>query len=123
MVEKAGWESGYGKYVRLRHNNGYESAYGHMSGFARGITEGARVRQGQLIGFVGSTGLSTGPHLHYEVIVNNRTVDPLRVKLPRGRSLEGKFLAEFERERERINQILETVGNPARVAGTPGRRG
>ena len=70
MVEKAGWESGYGKYVRLRHNNGYESAYGHMSGFARGITEGARVRQGQLIGFVGSTGLSTGPHLHYEVIVN-----------------------------------------------------
>ncbi|WP_244600053.1 M23 family metallopeptidase [Blastochloris tepida] len=123
VVEKAGWESGYGKYVRLRHNNGYESAYGHMSGFARGITEGSRVRQGQLIGFVGSTGLSTGPHLHYEVIVNNRTVDPLRVKLPRGRSLEGRFLAEFERERERINQILESVGNPARVAATSGRRG
>ncbi|CUU44045.1 Glycyl-glycine endopeptidase ALE-1 precursor [Blastochloris viridis] len=122
VVEKAGWESGYGKYVRLRHNNGYESAYGHMSGFARGMTEGARVRQGQLIGFVGSTGLSTGPHLHYEVIVNNRTVDPLRVRLPRGRSLEGKFLAEFERERERINQMLNMVGNPARVAETPGRR-
>jgi murein DD-endopeptidase MepM/ murein hydrolase activator NlpD len=123
MVEKAGWESGYGKYVRLRHNNGYETAYGHMSGFARGITEGSRVRQGQLIGFVGSTGLSTGPHLHYEVIVNERTVDPLRVKLPRGRSLEGKFLVEFDRERERIDQMLNMIGNPARVAETPGRRG
>ncbi|MFZ0403085.1 MAG: M23 family metallopeptidase, partial [Pseudolabrys sp.] len=85
VVEKAGLESGYGKYIRIRHNNGYETAYGHMTAFARGIDEGTRVRQGQVIGFVGSTGLSTGSHLHYEILVNGRFVDPMRIKLPRGR--------------------------------------
>ena len=90
VVEKAGWESGYGKYIRIRHNNGYETAYGHMTAFARGIDEGTRVRQGQVIGFVGSTGLSTGSHLHYEILVNGRFVDPMRIKLPRGRVLEGQ---------------------------------
>ena len=68
VVEKAGWERGYGKYVRIRHTNGYETAYGHMTAFARGIEEGKRVRQGQVIGFVGSTGLSTGSHVHYEIL-------------------------------------------------------
>ncbi len=105
-VEKAGWESGYGKYVRLRHNNGYETAYGHMSAFARGIQPGVRVRQGQVIGYVGSTGLSTGPHVHYEIIVNGRFVDPMRIKLPRGRVLEGQTLANFERERERLDGLF-----------------
>ncbi len=95
-VEKAGWESGYGKFILLRHNNGYETAYGHMSAYARGIDEGKRVRQGQVIGFVGSTGLSTGSHVHYEIRVNGRFVDPMRIKLPRGRELQGPMLAAFE---------------------------
>jgi murein DD-endopeptidase MepM/ murein hydrolase activator NlpD len=120
VVEKAGWESGYGKYIRLRHANGYETAYGHMTAFARGIDEGVRVRQGQVIGFVGSTGLSTGSHVHYEILVNGRFVDPMRIKLPRGRVLEGTMLGSFEQERERLDNIM--TRKPARVAsGTPAR--
>ena len=114
MVEKVGWESGYGKYIRLRHNNGYETAYGHMSAFARGVEEGKRVRQGQVIGFIGSTGLSTGSHLHFEILVNGRFVDPMRVKLPRGRELQGPILASFEQERSRLDSIM--ARKPARVA-------
>jgi len=116
VVEKAGLESGYGKYIRIRHNNGYETAYGHMTAFARGIEEGTRVRQGQVIGFVGSTGLSTGSHLHYEILVNGRFVDPMRIKLPRGRVLEGPMLAGFEQERERLDGIM--ARKPARVASS-----
>jgi len=116
VVVTAGWESGYGKYVKLRHTNGYETAYGHMSAFARGIQPGTRVRQGQIIGYVGSTGLSTGPHLHYEILVNNRFVDPLKIKLPRGRVLDGPTLANFERERDRYDGLMN---RPApRVAET-----
>jgi murein DD-endopeptidase MepM/ murein hydrolase activator NlpD len=115
-VEKEGWESGYGKYIRVRHTNGYETAYGHMSAFARGVEEGKRVRQGQVIGFVGSTGLSTGSHLHYEILVNGRFVDPMRIKLPRGRVLEGAMLAGFEQERERLDGIM--ARKPARVASS-----
>ena len=95
VVEKEGWESGYGKYIRIRHANGYETAYGHMSAYAKGISEGAHVRQGQVIGFIGSTGLSTGAHLHFEILVNGRFVDPMRIKLPRGRALRGKILASL----------------------------
>jgi murein DD-endopeptidase MepM/ murein hydrolase activator NlpD len=115
-VEKAGWESGYGKFVLLRHANGYETAYGHMSAFARNMEEGTRVRQGQVIGFVGSTGLSTGSHVHYEIRVNGRFVDPMRIKLPRGRELEGTMLASFEQERDRLDGIM--ARKPARVAST-----
>ena len=115
-VEKAGWESGYGKFVLLRHNNGYETAYGHMSAYARGIDEGKRVRQGQVIGFVGSTGLSTGSHVHYEIRVNGRFVDPMRIKLPRGRELQGPILNAFEQERERLDGIM--ARKPARVASS-----
>ncbi|HMF20717.1 MAG TPA: peptidoglycan DD-metalloendopeptidase family protein [Pseudolabrys sp.] len=115
-IEKVGWESGYGKYIRIRHNNGYETAYGHMTAFARGMEEGTRVRQGQVIGFVGSTGLSTGSHLHYEILVNGRFVDPMRIKLPRGRVLEGPILASFEQERERLDGIM--ARKPARVASS-----
>ena len=115
-IEKAGWESGYGKYIRIRHNNGYETAYGHMTAFARGMDEGTRVRQGQVIGFVGSTGLSTGSHLHYEILVNGRFVDPMRIKLPRGRVLEGPLLSGFEQERERLDGIM--ARKPARVASS-----
>ena len=106
VIEKIGWESGYGKYIRIRHANGYETAYGHMTAFARGMEEGTRVRQGQVIGFVGSTGLSTGSHLHYEILVNSRFVDPMRIRLPRGRSLEGPVLAGFEKERDRLAAMM-----------------
>jgi murein DD-endopeptidase MepM/ murein hydrolase activator NlpD len=105
-IEKAGWESGYGKYVKIKHANGYETAYGHMTAFARSTQPGARVRQGQVIGYVGSTGLSTGPHVHYEILVNGRFVDPLRVKLPRGRVLDGPVLATFDKERDRVDNII-----------------
>src|SRR5262249_24337092 len=116
VVGKAGLESRYGKYIGIRHTNGYETAYGHMTAFARGIEEGTRVRQGQVIGFVGSTGLSTGSHLHYEILVNGRFVDPMRIKLPRGRVLEGPMLAGFEQERERLDGIM--ARKPARVASS-----
>jgi murein DD-endopeptidase MepM/ murein hydrolase activator NlpD len=105
-IEKAGWESGYGKYIRIKHNYGYETAYGHMTAFARGIEPGVKVHQGQLIGYVGSTGQSTGPHVHYEIIVNGRFVDPMRIRLPRGRVLEGAVLAAFERERDKIDGYM-----------------
>ena len=116
VVERAQWEGGYGKYVRLRHNNGYETAYGHMSAFARNIQPGTRVRQGQVIGYVGSTGLSTGPHVHYEIMVNNRFVDPMRIKLPRGRVLEGPSFATFERERDVFDSAMNRQS--PRVADT-----
>ena len=115
-VERVGWESGYGKFILVRHNNGYETAYGHMSAYARGVDEGKRVRQGQVIGFVGSTGLSTGSHVHYEIRVNGRFVDPMRIKLPRGRELAGSMMASFEQERERLDGIM--ARKPARVASS-----
>jgi murein DD-endopeptidase MepM/ murein hydrolase activator NlpD len=120
-IEKVGWESGYGKYIRIKHANGYDTAYGHLTAYARSTVEGARVRQGQVIGFVGSTGLSTGAHLHYEIIVNGRFVDPMRVRLPRGRALDGPVLAQFERERDRINGM--TGQPPARVAQATAPKG
>ncbi len=120
VVEKVGPEGGYGKYVRLKHNNGYETAYGHMSAFAKGMEVGKRVRQGQVIGFVGSTGQSTGPHVHYEILVNGRFVDPMRVKLPRGRSLEGPVMASFEKERDRLDAQMSNRGNGARVSEATG---
>jgi murein DD-endopeptidase MepM/ murein hydrolase activator NlpD len=116
-VDKVGWEGGYGKYVRLKHNNGYETAYGHMTAYARGIEPGAKVRQGQVIGFVGSTGLSTGAHLHYEIMVNGRFVDPMRIRLPRGRVLENQLLASFEEERDRIDGMMNRGGG-GRLAQT-----
>jgi len=84
---------------------------------------GKRVRQGQVIGFVGSTGQSTGPHVHYEILVNGRFVDPLRVKLPRGRSLEGPVMAGFEKERDRLDAQMSNRGNGARVSDATGTAG
>ena len=105
-IEEIGLKGGYGKYVRIRHANGYETAYGHMTAFARGLQVGSRVRQGQIIGFVGSSGLSTGSHVHFEIIVNGRFVDPMRVKLPRGRVLDGDTLASFEKDRGQLDAVL-----------------
>jgi murein DD-endopeptidase MepM/ murein hydrolase activator NlpD len=121
VLEKVGPEGGYGKYIRIKHANGYETAYGHMSAFAKGMEVGKKVRQGQVIGFVGSTGQSTGPHVHYEILVNGRFVDPLRVKLPRGRSLEGPIMASFEKERDRIEAMMSNRSGIARVSDATDR--
>ena len=123
VLEKVGWEGGYGKYVRVKHNNGYETAYAHMSAFAKGMEPGKRVRQGQVIGFVGSTGQSTGAHVHYEILVNGRFVDPMRIKLPRGRSLDGPLMASFEKERDRLDGMMNNRGGAARVSDAAGTAG
>ena len=115
IVEKAGRTSGYGNFTLIRHTNGYETAYAHQTSFANGIVPGARVSQGQIIGYVGSTGLSTGPHLHFEVRINKKAVDPLRIRLPRGRVLENDLLAAFEHERQRIDALLGSEA-PTKVA-------
>jgi murein DD-endopeptidase MepM/ murein hydrolase activator NlpD len=115
-IEEIGPRGGYGKYVRIRHADGYETAYGHMSAFARGLEIGSRVRQGQVIGFVGSTGVSTGSHVHFEILVNGRFVDPIRVKLPRGRVLDGGTLAQFEKDRTQLDAVMVNSPTTARVA-------
>ncbi|MFC5387187.1 M23 family metallopeptidase [Aquamicrobium segne] len=119
VVEKAGWAGGYGRQILIRHANGYVSSYNHQSGFAKNIAPGVRVRQGQVIGYVGSTGLSTGPHLHYELIVNGTKVDPMRVRLPVGKVLKGEELAAFKRESKRIDELLHQQDrNLLKVAST-----
>ncbi len=117
VVLKAGWSSGYGRRVEIEHNNGYVTTYNHMSRFGRGMTEGVKVTQGQIVGYLGASGLATGPHLHYEVIVNGHYVDPLRVKLARTRQFDGKSLSEFKRERDRIDGLMAKAPNATRVAG------
>jgi murein DD-endopeptidase MepM/ murein hydrolase activator NlpD len=114
-IEEIGPKGGYGKYIRIGHADGYETAYGHMTAFARGLEVGSRVRQGQVIGFVGSTGISTGSHVHFEIHINGRFVNPMTVKLPRGRVLEGPTLAEFERNRAQLDAMLANSSSP-RVA-------
>ena len=96
IIKKAGWCGGGGNCVKIRHNSTYETVYAHMSKFARGIKKGVRVKQGQTIGYVGSTGKSTGPHLHYEVIVNGKKVNSQKLKLPSGKILKGKNREYFE---------------------------
>ncbi|OQM75446.1 M23 family metallopeptidase [Manganibacter manganicus] len=107
VVEKVGWAGGYGKQIIIKHANGYETSYNHQSAFAKGIKPGVKVRQGQVIGYLGQTGLATGPHLHYELIVNGTKVDPMRVRLPVGKTLQGDDLIVFKRERERIDDLLK----------------
>jgi murein DD-endopeptidase MepM/ murein hydrolase activator NlpD len=114
VIEEIGLKGGYGKYVRISHANGYETAYGHMTAFARGLNVGSHVRQGQIIGFVGSSGLSTGSHVHFEILINDRFVNPMTVKLPRGRVLDGASLAQFEKNREQLDTLMAHV--PGRVA-------
>ncbi len=98
IVEYIGRNGGYGKYIRIRHNNGYKTAYAHLSNYKKGISKGVRVNQGEVIGYVGSTGNSTGPHLHYEIIYQNKHINPLKLKLPSGKVLEGKELEKFKEE-------------------------
>ncbi|ORE94731.1 peptidase, M23/M37 family protein [Stappia sp. 22II-S9-Z10] len=107
VVSEAGWKAGYGRWVSIKHLNGYMTGYAHQSQIAKGIKPGVRVKQGQVIGYVGSTGFSTGPHLHYEVHVNGRPVNPLKIRLRRGKELTGSQLASFRAERDRIDTLLD----------------
>jgi murein DD-endopeptidase MepM/ murein hydrolase activator NlpD len=106
----------YGNYVRIRHNSEYSTAYGHMSRFSRNIRRGRRVKQGQIIGYVGTTGRSTGPHLHYEVLNRGRQLNPFRLKLPSGKALKGAELKRFTIERRRIAEKFASLPKPATVA-------
>ena len=105
-VTRARWCGGGGNCVKIKHNSTYETIYAHMKAFAKGIKEGRKVKQGQIIGYVGSTGLSTGPHLHYEVIVNGKKVNSQRLKLPSGKTLRGEERKQFELDRIKIDLKL-----------------
>ena len=102
IVEFIGNNWGYGKYIRIRHNNEYKTAYAHLSRYEKGISKGVRVNQGETIGYVGSTGNSTGPHLHYEILYQNKHINPLKLKLPSGKILTGKELQRFKNEYKKI---------------------
>ena len=115
-IERVGRQGGYGNYVRIRHANGFATAYGHMSRYADGLEPGVSVKQGQVIGYVGSTGFSTGPHCHYEILVNNKFVNPMTIQVPRGLQLTGRQLAEFQKERARIDELRSLDPVTSRVA-------
>jgi murein DD-endopeptidase MepM/ murein hydrolase activator NlpD len=115
-IERVGRQGGYGNYVRIRHTNGFSTAYGHMSRYADGLEPGMSVKQGQVIGYVGSTGFSTGPHCHYEILVNNKFVNPMTIQVPRGLQLTGRQLASFQKERNRIDELRALDPVTARVA-------
>ena len=108
-VTRARWCGGGGNCVKIKHNSTYETVYAHMKAFAKGVKEGRKVKQGQIIGYVGSTGLSTGPHLHYEVIVNGKKVNSQKLKLPSGKILKGKAREEFELRRIKIDLKLSEL--------------
>jgi murein DD-endopeptidase MepM/ murein hydrolase activator NlpD len=104
-VVRAGFMGAFGRYIRIKHSGDYETAYAHLSAFSKGLKQGAKVRQGQIIGYVGTSGLSTGPHLHYEVMVKGRQINPISLKVPTGRILTGPQLQQFMAERARIDAL------------------
>lgn len=114
-VLQAGWSGGYGNLIVVRHPNGWKTCYGHLSRIAKGVRKGRSVEQGQTIGSVGSTGLSTGPHLHYEVRVSDRSVNPLALKIPKGWPVPRKELAAFKTVRNQMDSYFSNI----RVVGTP----
>ena len=109
VVQVAKYNGGYGNYIKIRHNSEYSTAYGHMQKFAKGIRPGVRVKQGQVIGYVGSTGRSTGPHLHYEVVQNGRRVNPLKIKAAAGENLKGNNLKKFKAQVAEIKKTYSTM--------------
>lgn len=124
-IERMGPWSSFGNYVRIRHNSELKTAYAHMKGFAKGLHAGSRVKQGQIIGYVGTTGRSTGPHLHYEVIRNGTQVNPKTVKLPQGEALKGNELAQFKEQVKIVDrEFKDTLGGHAVAMGgkAEGRR-
>jgi len=110
-VEMASWNGAYGKYVRIRHNSTYKTAYAHLSRFGKNIRRGAKVQQGQIIGYVGSTGRSTGPHLHYEVLIKNKRVNSQNLKLPSGKNLTGNDFKVFEETMKSIDELKIQIAN------------
>jgi murein DD-endopeptidase MepM/ murein hydrolase activator NlpD len=116
VVEVAGWQGAYGQYVRIRHNSEYATAYAHLSRFASGIRQGERIRQGQVIGYVGSTGRSTGPHLHYEVMRRGSQVNPIALNFPTARKLEGDDLIQFRTAKAEIDLQVAGLVPVERVA-------
>ena len=110
-VEMVKWWGAYGKYIRIKHNSKYKTAYAHLNNYARGIRPGVKVKQGQIIGYVGSTGRSTGPHLHYEVLVNGKRRNSQRLKLPSGRTLRGSDREKFEISRIKIDVMRSSLIN------------
>ena len=102
IIEKAGWNGSYGKYIRIRHTGTYKTAYAHLSGFHKNVRIGKRVSQGKIIGYVGTTGRSTGPHLHYEVIKNNIQVNPMRIKLPAGKNISKEDINNYKNHVQKI---------------------
>ncbi len=116
VVESATVKSGYGNYLKIRHNNKYSSAYAHLSRFAGGVSPGKKVKQGQIVAYVGMTGATTGPHLHYEILANNEQVNPANVKFKTGNSLQGKELANFRSNMSKIEARLASVGRGKTVA-------
>ena len=110
-IEYVGTNGGAGKYIRIKHLNGYKTSYSHLSSYASGMQKNVRVKQGQTIGYVGSTGLSTGPHLHYEVIFNGEKINPMKMKLPSGKKLKGTSLNNFLTEKDRINNEISKIKN------------
>ncbi|MGB1006558.1 MAG: M23 family metallopeptidase, partial [Thalassobaculaceae bacterium] len=109
VIDQLGWNGAYGKYVRIRHNSTYKTAYAHLSRYRRGLKRGSRVRQGQTIGYVGSTGRSTGPHLHYEVLINGRQRNPMGLKLPAGEKLRAADLARFKQVVAATNKLRDRL--------------
>ena len=110
-IEFVGNNGGAGKYIRIKHLNGYKTSYSHLSKYASGIQKNIKVRQGQVIGYVGNTGLSTGPHLHYEVIFNGKRINPMKMKLPSGKQLKDKNLEIFLAEKNRINAEVSKLNS------------
>ncbi len=111
VLEKVGWINGYGKYILIRHNSTYKTAYAHLKAWARGIRRGVRVSQGQTIGYVGSTGRSTGPHLHYEILINGKQVNPLGVKMPSGKPIPKVEMMKFKSTIKKMNLDIENYFN------------
>jgi len=110
-IEMASWNGAYGKYVRIRHSSTYKTAYAHLSRFGKNIRRGAKVQQGQIIGYVGSTGRSTGPHLHYEVLIKNKRVNSQNLKLPSGKNLTGNDFKVFEETMKSIDELKIQIAN------------
>ena len=107
-IEMARYVNGYGNFIKIRHNSEYETAYGHMHKFASGMRPGVKVKKGQIIGYVGSTGRSTGPHLHFEILRKGQRIDPLKAKVATGNDLTGNQLVEFKRIVKKVDNIKAT---------------
>ena len=119
VVREAGWKGSFGRYIRIKHNATYDTAYAHMSRIAPHITAGSRVKQGEIIGYVGSTGRSTGAHLHYEILVNNRQVNPMTVRLPTGKQIDPVYLDDFKKQVQMVETEVLARGTQRFAAATP----